>query len=94
MPVHPRKNRPDFKLEITDGKLTLQTKFRMIWKPWMLTSTIIILILVILAILQPEGWLDILRAILLILKPALLIAAGKYKNLNLEDAPWLKSYQR
>src|SRR5688572_29920522 len=69
MPVNPGKNRSDFKLEIRNGKLTLQTRFKPVWKRWMLTITIVIITLIILSILKPEGWLDILRAVLLILEP-------------------------
>ena len=76
------KNPPDFKLEVRNGKLTLQTRFKTIQKMWILTSTIIIVIVVVLVLLQPEGWLDILRAILIILKPALLMTAGKYEVLK------------
>jgi hypothetical protein len=80
MPVKSAKNRPDFKLEIRNGKLTLQTSFKTVWKTWMLTIAIVIIIVIVLALFQPEGWLDILRAILLILKP---LAIGKYiKNLS------------
>jgi len=82
MPVKSTKNRPDFKLEIRNGKLTLQTRFKTIWKTWMLSSTIVLVILIVLALLQPEGWLDILRAILLILEPVLMIAIGKHRNPN------------
>lgn len=82
MPRKPVKHRPDLKIEITDGKLTLQTRFKTLWKIWVFICMIIISILIVLAILQPEGWLDILRALLLILEPALMISIGKYNNLK------------
>ena len=54
----------------------------MVWKTWMLACTIVIAILVVLAVLRPEGWLDILRAVLLILEPVLMLAIGKYNSLK------------
>jgi hypothetical protein len=82
MPRKSKSNRPDFKVEIKDGKLTLQTRFKTLWKLWTLICMLVVFILVALALLQPEGWLDILRAILLLLEPALMIAAKKYGQLR------------
>jgi hypothetical protein len=75
MPRKPASNRPDFKFEIKDGKLVLQTRFKPLLKLWAVICTAAaVFILILLALLYPEAWLDILRAILLLLEPAL--AAG------------------
>jgi hypothetical protein len=76
------KNRPDFKVEVKDGKLTLQARFKTLWRLWLLICLPVIFILIVLALLQPEGWLDILRAILLLLEPALMAAAGEHRQLH------------
>ena len=82
MPGKSTRPRTDFKLEIRNGKLTLQTRFKTIWKTWVLTCALVIVVLIALAVLRPEGWLDILRAILLILEPTLMIAFGRHYNLK------------
>ena len=66
----PPRRRPEFRFEIKGGKLTLQTTVdpTRIWK---VISVILVIALIIVAILRPEGWLDILRAIILLLQPAL-----------------------
>jgi hypothetical protein len=79
MPVNAGKNRPDFKLEIRNGKLTLQTRVRTVSKTWLFICTIVIIILIALVLLKPEGWLDILRAVLLILELAFLRAEKAVK---------------
>jgi hypothetical protein len=77
MPRKPASNRPDFRLEIDDGKLILQTRFKTLLKLGAMICTFAaIVILIVLALLYPEAWLDILRAILLLLEPALALAAG------------------
>lgn len=82
MPRKPVKNRPDLMLEIRDGKLTLQTRFKTLWKLWVFICMIVLFILIVLTLVQPEGWLDILRAILLLLEPALVIAIKHYDHLH------------
>jgi hypothetical protein len=76
MPRKSKPQRPDFRVEIKDGKFTLQTRARTLGKLWIVLCMIVIALLIILSLLQPEGWLDILRAVLLLLQPALTIGAG------------------
>lgn len=69
MTTNANRNRPDLRIQIQGGRLTVDTKLKTIGRAWFLFLLLIVLILLILAIVDPGRWIDILKAFLQMARP-------------------------
>jgi hypothetical protein len=80
MPEKASNKTSDLKIEIKAGRLIVEIRLKGIWKLPITVAMAIVLLLIVLTILQPERWLEILRAFLVFIGPALAVVTDQNKR--------------